>query len=60
MAYKVDLLLTCNCIIQEKIETVIYTPLVGENRFCFHHQKEVNVRKVGIPYKIEEKEQEKK
>ena len=58
--YRVDLLLSCTCIVIEPIESVVFAPYPGELRVCGKHQREVVISEVGRPYqKREEKEIEK-
>ena len=51
--HEVDLLLSCTCVIFERIEAAVFTPNKGEARRCSKHNKDVTVIKVGYPYRID-------
>lgn len=58
MAHEVDLLLSCGCILLERIEAVIYIPHKNENRWCMKHDKGVYIVKVGNPYHVNDKKED--
>lgn len=60
MAHEVDLLLSCGCVTYERIEAVIYLPDKGEQRYCPKHRISVTITRVGSPYHVDEKENQKK
>lgn len=54
--HKIDLLLTCGCIVVEDCEAAIYAPNEGEERYCHKHQSMQKISKVGSMYWLDEEQ----
>ena len=56
--HEVDLLLSCGCIVLERIEAAIYLPNKGEDRWCMRHDRGVFIKRVGNPYHVDDDNKE--
>lgn len=57
MNHEVDLLLSCGCIMLQRIEAVIFLPTAGEVRHCIKHNRDATILKVGQPYWVNDEKE---